>query len=236
MKLIKNIMVAGALASLATVAVVGAAGAAPIAACAPAAMSTYVVTGFACTIGDKTFSDFSYTPGSSGTGTASPATQVTVTPLGFGFRFNGIWNSGSNGTGDAGISYIVAVTNGKPLIDSAFLSVTGSLTTGPGVAGTVGETLCEGGDGMICPNSDLLNVSLAGPTTDLVKPLSSGPVSIVGVSKDLDATSEGAGGSAAISVVINTLDQVTVPEPASLALLGSALIGFGVFRRRRKSA
>ena len=102
MTLIKNFMMAGALASLATVA----AGAAPISTCPTATMAVYVtVTNgvpFSCTIGDKTFSNFSYTPNAvdntGGTGAqASDALHVTVMPFGnpagpnWGFSFTGIW-------------------------------------------------------------------------------------------------------------------------------------------------
>ncbi len=69
-----------------------------------------------------------------------------------------------------------------------------------------------------------------------VPSLLGGPYSDLWIIDDVAVSVGGAPGVATISRLDKVVTQTTVPELASLALLGTGLLGFGLFRRRARKA
>jgi hypothetical protein len=218
---------------LATIAFAGAGGLsvnANAAACLSGAnLGQWLGAGFTCTVGDKTFSNFTYTDTGGGGATPIAASEVVITTINqgasaIGFQFNAPWNVGGLQSLDSAIGFTVAVTppTGGVFIHDAALVQAGSSFSGGGI-GSVSENLSN--------NSNLLTVDRAGQVTlsDAVTFSNTGSVNVL---KDIAVNANG--GSAAISLVTDTFSQTTVPEPASLGILGLGLIGLGFTQLRRR--
>src|SRR5512139_1089514 len=91
------------------------------AACAAGTLADYIAAG-ACTIGDKTFSDFAYAGSGFGGATAIPASGVAVVPQIIGGEIGALssaaWSVGPRQRLDSSIKYTVTAAPGNSIVDA----------------------------------------------------------------------------------------------------------------------
>ena len=213
-------------------------------------LAQYIALGSGgCQIADKLFYNFTYSSSaSSGTGSgvvAPTSAQITVTPdssdqsqPGMTFTSSGWYVNGSATFTkplfiDSTISFSVKTLDGAALIVGTLLSDAGQgnvVITGSGIV-QVGETVTLPGG-----NSLTMGVTTNAPAlytdTDAFAAVSS-----LTVRKDLLVTvprpNPGQTNTGSARVYSFTEKFSELPEPASMVLFGTGLLGLGVFRRRR---
>ena len=198
----------------------------PVPICTSEHLSDYEGLGSTgCTIGDLTFSNFSYTPTEIGSVTTPPATSVMVDPISgveSGLTFAAGWSAGQFQLEDSLINFKVSCTGCS--IDDWVLQIGGQDETGDGIV-NVAETSPEVGTGL--GQSSVENVTTGVGSGTFM------PVTSLSVTKDILVYGGGTPDtSSALSSVTNLFSTIATPEP-SLVILCAGLLGLVPFARRK---
>ncbi len=205
--------------------------------CSMATLAGFMAPGFSCSIGDKVFSNFTYSQ-KPPPGTQIDPSNINVTPVntpnnpGLNFQNAGSWNAGG-GTSSSlveTIEFLVTVMPGGEPIDDASLELMGIAVDGAGVVSD-SESLCPGGPIVGCtatnPPSLYASSNLGNPA-----PVTFPPVMQIGVSDELTIAAT-TGSDAHLSSFQKQFSEV--PEPTSAVLLATALAAASLTRFRTVS-
>jgi hypothetical protein len=220
MRILMKSMMAGALVSLAAVVSSGSTNAAP---CGTTTLDVWInIAGFSCTVGDKTFSNFSYSPDGF---TTVPASSVGVGPsvlttAGPGLQFNANWQNTGTTALDAAIGFTVTAPATTPITDFHLLlqGVLGSVLD----VATLSNAALPGGSVTLSSNNNVEQaISFANtPVTSLL------------VTDDIGVNP---GGS--VSILDKQFSQVPGPIVGAglpgLVMACGGLLGLARRRRRR---
>jgi len=207
----------------------------PLPTCVNGTYASYEALSSGCVLGNLLFTNFSDIEFSVAPALILTPASITVMPDSFpldeGLDFNASWIVTGTGELESTLTYEVQTLNSAATLNGISLSFNG-VGSGGGTS-TDTETYCIGSalGTASCPTTNqTISVSNGsdGPFSQ-----SYSPTSVLSISNQIIVAANG--GMATISDVNDNYAQLSsIPEPASLALLGGGLIGIGLLRNRRR--
>lgn len=205
----------------------------PMPTCATGTLDSYLsLASSGCSVGSLVFSNFTFGASAAGTGAILPAASgITVTPESsannYGFVFDAALSPNAGQSQDVTIDYVVRVMSGAASITDSALSAE--------VNGSASATVTECLGGLLPACAGGTSTPLTVNASQLTASNTFAGVSTVGVGTDVSANANATISGENVEFSTDGPGGSTTPEPASLLLFGSGIVGIAFLIRRRYS-